>query len=158
MSNQGVVIMLQPKHILVPTDGSDDSVNAAKFAGELARNFGAKVSVLIVQDDRLLIPEAWGMAAGTQGSVEEARADFERRAINEELVPTKEAVGDVDAGVDAQLVWGHAPTEICQFAEANDVDLIVLGSHGRSGIKRLLLGSVSNAVANTAPCSVTIVR
>ena len=150
--------MLQPKHILVPTDGSDDSKNAAAFAGELARTFDARVSVLLVQDDRLLVPEAWGMAAGAQGSVEEARAEFEARGKENELAKTKEAVGDVPTGIAVAQLWGHAPTEICQYAEANDVDLIVIGSHGRSGIKRLLLGSVSHGVANSAPCSVLIVR
>ncbi len=150
--------MLKPKHILVPTDGSADSENAAAFAGELARSFDAKISILLVQDDRLLVPEAWGMAAGVQGSVEEARSGLEASAEENELARTRQAAGDVPGGIETEQVWGHAPTEICQYAEANGVDLIVIGSHGRSGIKRLLLGSVSHAVANSAPCSVTIVR
>ena len=150
--------MLKPTHILVPTDGSKDSEDAAKFAGELARQFDAKVTVLLVQDDRLLVPEAWGMAASAQGSVEEARASLEANAEENELPRTKQAAGEVPGGIQTVQTWGHAATEICGYAEANDVDMIVIGSHGRSGIKRLLLGSVSHAVANSAPCSVTIVR
>ncbi len=150
--------MLKPKHILVPTDGSEDSENAARFAGELARSFDARVTVLLVQDDRMLVPEAWGMAAGAHGSVEEARAGLEANAEANELARTKQAAGDVPGGVAAVQTWGHAATEICSYAEANEADMIVIGSHGRSGVKRLLLGSVSHAVANSAPCSVTIVR
>ncbi len=53
---------------------------------------------------------------------------------------------------------GHVGDQICEFARDNNVDLIVMGSHGRTGIKRALLGSVSYSVVNQATCAVTIVR
>ena len=53
---------------------------------------------------------------------------------------------------------GHVGDQICTFAKENDVDMIVMGSHGRKGIKRALLGSVSYSVVNQATCAVTIVR
>ncbi len=55
-------------------------------------------------------------------------------------------------------VWGHAAEEISRFAKDNKVELIVIGSYGKSKLKRAFLGSVSQAVANQAPCPVTIVK
>lgn len=57
-----------------------------------------------------------------------------------------------------EVLSGDAATEIMEFAHRTDADLIVMGSHGRTGLKRLLLGSVSQTVANSAPCSVLVVK
>jgi nucleotide-binding universal stress UspA family protein len=156
--------MTGPKHILVATDGSDCSLKAAAFAGELARSFDARVTILLVQNEQAIIPEAWGMVVigstkmPDANELEEARAAFEKKALETDLKQTRSALGDVPGEVDLVQLWGYPQTDICSYAEAHDVDLIVLGSHGRSGIKRVLLGSVSNAVVNTAKCPVTIVR
>ena len=64
---------------------------------------------------------------------------------------------DLDATVNAVYELGNAANEIVQYAEDNNVDLIVLGSHGRHGVK-LLLGSTANAVLHHAPCDVLAVR
>lgn len=152
------------KHVLVPTDGSPGALKAAGLAGDLARALGANVSVLMVQDERLILPHAWGAgdypAAPAAGSmtVEEVRASLEEKVRKDELPATLEAVGQLDSEPRSTLVWGHPSDEICRFAGENDVDLIVIGSHGRSGLKRVLLGSVSHAVVNQAPCPVTVVR
>jgi nucleotide-binding universal stress UspA family protein len=156
--------MTNLKHILVPTDGSKYSLKAASFGGELARALDAELTVLLVQDERSVIAKAWNTGAGAagraaaQGSVEEARATIEKDAIAHELRDTRASVGDVSAGVNVAQIWGHPAREICRYAKDNDVDLIVMGSHGRTGMKELLLGSISHAVVNTAGCAVTIVR
>lgn len=59
---------------------------------------------------------------------------------------------------DLVNLWSHPADQICDYSEAHAIDLIVIGSHGRSGIKEALLGGVSHSVANRAACAVTIVR
>ncbi|MBT8446533.1 MAG: universal stress protein [Gammaproteobacteria bacterium] len=156
--------MTEINHVLVPTDGSEDALKAAAYAGNLARAMGARVTVLLVQNDALIMPHSWGAGAGPGGmpagtaSVEEIRGMLEQRVREKDLPDTAGALGELDAEPELVIVWGHPAEEICRFATENNIDLIVMGSHGRSGIGRVLLGSVSHAVANQAPCPVTIVR
>ncbi len=151
-------------HILVPTDGSQDALKAAAVAGDLARALDAKVSVLMVQSEDLVISSAWGVGEFPEGSpyatmpVDEIRSMLERRAGEKELPETVKALGKLKSDAHSTMQWGHPAEAICQFARDNDVDLIVIGSHGRTGLKRAILGSVSHAVVNQAPCPVTVVR
>lgn len=152
------------KHIVVPTDGSEGACKAAEFAGELARALDARVSVLFVQADAAIMPHAWGAGDFTATlpaapmSVEEIRGMLERQAEEKDLPATVSALGALSQAASATVVWGHPADQICRFASESDADLIVIGSHGRTGISRAILGSVSHAVANQAPCPVTIVR
>ena len=150
--------------VLVATDGSAGALKAAAFAAELAGALDAHISVLFVQSDDLVLPHAWGLSESPEGaaygsmSIEEVRSMLEKRVAEKELPETVAALGKLSRKPESAMVWGHPAQEICRFARDNDVDLIVIGSHGRSGLKRALLGSVSHAVANQAPCPVTIVR
>jgi len=156
--------MTEVNHVLVPTDGSEDACKAAAFAGVLARALDARISVLLVQSDDLIMPHAWGPAEVPAGapfgsmSVEEIRTMLEQKVREKELPETVSALGALDHEPQSVMVWGHPADRICEYAAENKVDLIVMGSHGRGGIQRALLGSVSHAVANQAPCPVTIVR
>ena len=155
--------MSKIQHLLVATDGSEGSIHAAAFGGDLARALNAKVTILFVQSEDSIMPNAWGVGHEPRKPVysmpiEEVRTMLERRARERELKKTGEAVGDLADPPEQKHVWGRAAEQICAFARDEDVDMIVIGSHGRSGISRALLGSVSNAVANQAPCPVTIVR
>lgn len=148
-------------HILVPTDGSEGALHAAELAGNLARSLDAKVTVLYVQDEDQILSLAWGLPGGGPNgsdSIEQVRSALEKRAQENELPETTKALGKLSKEPDAILTWGHSSEEICQYATNHNVDLIVIGSHGRSKLKRAFLGSVSQAVANQAPCPVTIVR
>ena len=156
--------MSEIHHILVPTDGSKEARAAAAHAGVLARALGARISMLMVQDEELVIQQALGSgdyAFGTPHAAmetDEIRARLEQRAEQHELADTAKAVGELDSAPTLFVRWGHAAEKICQFATDNAVDLIVMGSHGRTGFQRAFLGSISQAVANHAPCPVTIVR
>lgn len=151
------------QHILVATDGSEYSSNAAAFAGELARALGARLSVIMVHDEQLVIPEAWKAVGlefkdGSTPTTEDVRRQIENDAAAKHMAPTLMAIGDCQSDPEVIHTWGRPANEICDHAGENGVDMIVMGSHGRSGIKEALLGSVSHSVANMAPCAVTIVR
>jgi len=152
------------KRILLASDGSGGSKKAANFAGELTQALGASLTALIVQDEQAVIFSAWN-AGGYQMnqavepmSTNQARAVLERETINKELKGSLSEMKPLASPATLELRWGHPATEICTYASENAIDLIVIGSHGRTGIKRAILGSVSHAVANQAPCAVTIVR
>jgi len=151
-------------HILVPTDGSEGALHAAEQAGDLARSLGANVTVLYVQDEDNVLAHAWGAgnipggAPDGLGSVDQVRNALEKRALEDELTKTAAKLGKLAKEPELVVTWGHCSAGICKYATDNNIDLIVIGSHGRSGLKRAFLGSVSQAVANQAPCPVTIVR
>ncbi len=151
-------------HILVPTDGSAGSVNAAKVAGDLSRALQARVTVLYVQSDEFLVEHAWGAAEFVGGrpegmlSVDEIRSSLEKSAREKEIAVTTQALGEINPEPAIAFEWGHAAERITRFAKSNNVGLIVIGSHGRSALKRAFLGSVSQAVANQAECPVTVVK
>ena len=151
-------------HLLVATDGSEGSLHAAEFAGDLARNQGAKVTVVYVADEDSVPSHAWGASDLWSGapdglkSVEQVRNAMEEHARENEIPATVEALGEQTEPPAIVVTWGHPSEKICQFAGDNNIDLIVIGSHGRSGLKRAFLGSVSQAVANQAPCPVTIIK
>ena len=160
------------KHVLLPTDGSEGALHAAAFAGELARALGAKVTVLHILNDEFLMSRAWGseglITGGPSGyivsepsgmkSVEEIRSTLEQQARSEELAKTVDALGVTSQEPNLVTVWGHAAEEITRFAKEEKVDLIVIGTYGKSKLKRAFLGSVSQAVANQSPCPVTVVK
>jgi nucleotide-binding universal stress UspA family protein len=150
--------------ILVPTDGSEGAMKAAAFAGDIARSTAARVIVLTVQNEEEIIQYAWGAgdspgeALYAQKSVEDIRNMLDNRVRNKELPNTVAALGELEQTPEAIVEWGHPVVEICRIASEREADLIVIGSHGRSGFARVILGSVSNAVASQAGCPVTIVR
>lgn len=152
------------EHIMIATDGSELAYRAAKFGGNLARALSARVSLVMVHDERAVIPDAWqevGLQYGigaTPISTEDVRARLERSALENDLAKTASATGNLPTAPALVNLWGHPADQICDYAAANNVDMIVIGSHGRSGIKQAILGSVSHSVANRAPCAVTIVR
>ncbi|MEO1574591.1 MAG: universal stress protein [Pseudomonadota bacterium] len=155
--------MPQITHILVPTDGSELSLEAARYARMLANATNARVSLLTVLDEDAVIPGAWaGIGGDVPGfggaSVKAVRAEMESLAQREQLDKTAALLGDLDAPTFKALRWGHAATTICGYAEEIGADLIVMGSHGRTGLKAALLGSVSLGVLSRAERPVLIVR
>ncbi|AKH97488.1 universal stress protein [Halanaeroarchaeum sulfurireducens] len=125
--------------ILVPTDGSENAQRALDHATLLARAFDATVHGLYVIN--------FTYAADFEGGIdsESVHGALEREGRN--------ALDDVetgceDAGVDwtTEILEGRTSVRISNYAMTNDIDLIVMGTHGRSGISRLLLGSVTEAV------------
>ena len=146
--------------ILVPIDGSEGSVRAATYAGELARLAHASVALLRVHS-----PEIYQLSVLSEIP---PLTDFEYLEVMEKQMndPDKDpafasaqkAAGDVSAGLTRHIVWGQPAEVICDFAREQGMDLIVIGSRGRSAFAALVLGSTSTQVLHHAPCPVTVVR
>ena len=134
--------------ILLPTDGSDAGNRAVDQAVGLAAETGAALDLLFVVED---IPYAPEMMDDT---VEE-----ELQGIGEEAIAAIEARAD-EAGVDvvSAIRKGAPHSAILEYADGEGVDAIVMGTHGRSGLDRYLLGSVTERVVRTADVPVLTVR
>jgi len=142
-------------HALIATDGSDRSLRAARRAAELLRP-ADQVTLLTV------VTEVPGDdAGGFEGSVytpEEMEREWnaEMAEAREELERTAGALST--ARVDKRIEVGEVAGTICHVAEELGADVVVVGSHGRTGLERLFLGSVSEHVVRHAPCPVLVVR
>jgi nucleotide-binding universal stress UspA family protein len=142
-------------HVLLATDGSDQSLRAARRAAELLRSADQLTLLTVVTE----IPG--DDAGGFEGSVytpEEMERvwDAELAEAREELERTAAAL--TTARVEKRIEVGDVARTICRVAEELEVDVIVVGSHGRTGLERLFLGSVSEHVVRHAPCPVLVVR
>ncbi len=140
------------QQILVALDESPQAQAALKHT--LSTYPETAISVLHINDPREWI---FGDAMGGGYYSEEA---FERAQESaEELLSEAEAIaGDYDEEITTATEMGQAANTIVEYAEENDIDHIVLGSHGRTGLSRFLLGSVAETVARRSPVSVTIIR
>jgi nucleotide-binding universal stress UspA family protein len=134
--------------ILFATDFSEHSEAAGLYAAGLARDSGAKLLVVHVVQP----PTPYGAAGPFVDTfVNHDHSLFQQ--MLEEAVPSSDAV----AG-ESHLLSGNPAAEIVRFADENDVDLIVLGTHGRTGAARLLMGSVAETVVRRASCPVLTIR
>jgi nucleotide-binding universal stress UspA family protein len=140
------------RHILVPTDFSDGSVRAFETALDMAVDTGARMTLFHVHH----IPTAVYPDVILPLSPELVR-DLERSV---EVVLDRWCDRARAAGVDTDTCtsFGATHEEICNTADALDIDLIVIGTHGRSGLSHALLGSVAEKVVRKAPCPVLTVR
>src|SRR5262245_7987581 len=141
-----------PKNILVPTDLSEGAEHAFDYACELARSLGARVHMLNVIGVPVLgVPE---LGVALTGSMIDSLLKDNQTAM-ERLAQTHR--GDTDIG-QVLLKTGDARDVINQTAVDVHADLIVMGTHGRRGVSRALLGSVAETVVRSAPCPVLTVR
>jgi len=135
--------------VLVPTDGSTASEGAIDHAIGLAKQYGATLYVLYVVD------------AGTYSSLEaaaEAVADELRAEGTEVVEAIAERAGDAGVTAETAIETGVVHQTIVDYVDAMDIDLVVMGTHGRTGVDRVLLGSVAEKVIRTADAPVMTVR
>jgi nucleotide-binding universal stress UspA family protein len=137
--------MIVLKHVLVATDFEPASEAALTYGRALARNFGASLHLLHVAENQFLRPSPTDPAI--------IKAAY-LRSLNERLT-----ADDRRRGARVALeVSDEAAATIVQYARTEGVDLIVMGTHGRSAIAQVLVGSVAERVVRTAPCPVLTVR
>ena len=138
---------MMAKKILVPTDFSTTTQAAMNLATSLARDSGAALVILHVEEP----PMAYGGGEFYYGIQEPDQEELMR--MLHEVVPADPAVPYVH-----RSVTGDPAHAIVRIAEEEDVDMIVMTSHGRTGLTRLLMGSVAEVVVRHAKCPVLTVK
>ena len=145
--------MLNFNVIVVPTDLSDYSLRALPYAVGLAERFDARVKILCINEPAIPITDVNWAGVNVQATDEallaEARHTLDR--IVREQVPE-----GVD--VEATVVTGNAVDGIIRFARDQNADLLVMCTHGRTGLSHALMGSTAEAVVRQAPCPVLTLR
>jgi nucleotide-binding universal stress UspA family protein len=138
------------KRILLPIDGSPQSIRSVRVGLELAQVLGAKVATVFVVEPQL----------GLSGEFRQPDGDVVELTRQDNQLVLAGVHHDTDLPDDAEHFFrlGHAAEAIGKAARDWDADLIVMGSHGRGSLGRALLGSVSEAVVRHSPCPVMIVR
>jgi len=145
------------RKILVAVDGSENSRKAAKTAIWLSRVTGAKLIVLAVVQVPILLDQ--GIPGGSSYGIGEYLAQTKKYL---EKVVADVSEDAANQGVDAERVVIEGTASVVQaivdYAAENRVDLIVVGTRGLGGFKKLVLGSVSSGLVAHAPCAVLVVR
>jgi len=147
--------MTKPTHILVATDLSESSENAVDTAALHARAFGAKVTLVHAFDPSPYVPP---VAVPGPTDLLESAAKEVSRSVGEALeAEAKRALEGLE--VETAVLRHHAAgVAIVDHAKDVGADLIIVGSHGRTGLARVFLGSVAERVVRHAPCAVLVVR
>jgi nucleotide-binding universal stress UspA family protein len=146
--------MIKMKKILFPTDFSEESHEASKYALSFARDFKAHLYVLHVVNEKIFNE---GLNLPRVVSVDE----LERELMEEgrkrlKTLYTAEEVKDLEW--ESVITKGKPFLEIIRFAKDTDIDLIIIGTHGRSGFEHIIFGSTAEKVVRKAPCPVLSVR
>ncbi len=145
---------MEIKNILLPTDFSEQSKAAVPFAIDLAKKYGAKIHLIHVFDEDALDPAFFSVS-------ETNAADYFARIQNGFEAEVEKFFGDFDCrGVDiiTILANGNPFVKIVEYAKEEAIDLIVMGTHGRSGLASILMGSVAEKVIHKAHCPVLTVH
>jgi nucleotide-binding universal stress UspA family protein len=142
------------KRILFATDFSECSNAALEFASHLASDTGARLYMVHV--DGLLDVSIPSIPPVEGGYSYDAPWGYERREVRETLAKIVPTVANV--AYEHCYLAGSPVAQILKLAEQEKIDLIVMGSHGRTGFTRLLMGSVAEGVVRSAPCPVLVVK
>ncbi|MGP4078805.1 universal stress protein [Pseudalkalibacillus sp. R45] len=150
------------KNILIPIDGSDGSKKAIKTGAEIAKMADGDLTLVYVDEDLALAPYGVGHTlsgdntAILRDSLREVDTSVER---NEKVLrEAKDYAEPFYNHVKIELLAGEPARAICEYASDKQVDLIVIGSRGLSGLKKWVLGSVSQKVVSEADCSVLVAK
>ena len=146
----------QVQRICVPTDFSERGDAAVQYGATLARKFGAALHIIHVIHDvseKLRHPDFTSQDTSVHqflGALEKGATEYLAR-----LTAQKEWA---DLTVERVHLYGDPVTEICRYAEQNKIDMLIVGTHGRTGLTHLLMGSVAERVVRGAKCPVLVVR
>jgi nucleotide-binding universal stress UspA family protein len=142
--------------ILVAIDGSEPSMEAAEYAIEMAKKDTAQIIALTVNRIPL---SSYGLAT-PEGELKSSQEKEIILEYKERLANLAQIAKQHNVELKTEIVNSQMSVDgtIVEYAESADVDLIIMGTRGRSGFKKLLLGSTASAVATYSPCPVMIVK
>jgi nucleotide-binding universal stress UspA family protein len=149
--------MIAIKTILLPTDGSECSGKAMAYALSFAKQYGARIVALHVIDRRWEDQTRVTFAELGQDLTQKIRKGYEEEA-GRILHEAAEVARKAGVPVETRTLTGIPFEEIVRAGEELSADLIIMGTHGRTGMSHLLLGSVAEKVVRKAPCPVLTVR
>jgi len=139
--------------LLIATDGSPLSAPPVRAAVSRPWPTGSAVRVLTVVEAPFPVAPEFALAANLAGTREALRKEAETRVQN-----VRETVAKSGLSAEGSVREGNAGREIVEEAKEWGADLVLMGSHGRTGLSRVLMGSVAQYVVSHAPCSVEVVR
>jgi universal stress protein A len=146
--------MITLKRILFPTDFSDCGRAAEKYAQALSERFGAELYILhVLADVGMMMPEPGSALSLPQNYLLEMKREAEQAL---DKIPPD--AGSSGVRTIRATRMGNAFVEIVDYANEKNIDLIVVGTHGRGGLAHMLLGSVAEKVVRKSPCPVHTVR
>jgi nucleotide-binding universal stress UspA family protein len=146
--------MFKLKKILYPTDFSEASLEALGYAISFARNCKAKLILMHVVNEKIF-SEGLSLARVAAPEPLEQEMTSEAGRQLKMLIPAEQRQG---LDVDMVILYGMPFLEIIRYAKANDVDMIVIGTNGRSGIEHVVFGSTAEKVVRKAHCPVLSVK
>lgn len=144
------------KKILVPIDGSQNSFKALKHARNMAEKFGSEIILVNIQKPifyESLEPEPVSSENGSETIQERAKI-----IINQGLEILKGSPVSIKPELKTEIIAGEPAEQILYLIDKEDVDMVIMGSHGLSGIRRFLMGSVSNKVLQHSSKPVMIIK
>ncbi len=141
------------KSILIPTDGSDYSLYAVRYAVELCRELGAEIVLVSVVDIRYEMYDVYSEIHSID-RIEELIREQITRALKRHAAEIREK------GIKVKKIIkvGDVVQEILQVIREESIDLVVIGTHGRKGFSHMLLGSTTEKLVRAASCPVLTVR
>ena len=148
-------MILSIRKILVAVDGSDASFNASAYAIDLAKRNGAELIVLCVVSP---IPYSQFEYANIGRMREIETIEKEKAQQEADRVKQKATEKKVSIKTDVFIKYTSVVKEIVEYAERMGIDMIVIGSRGMTGIKKMLLGSVASGVVRYSHCPVLVVK
>ena len=139
------------KNILVPVDYSESGDAAMAYAESLAREYGAEMHLVHVYEQTFAYVDAGFAGAPVPADVQPADLKEEEAKL-EQITPA----GDIK--FRRAFLVGSPTDDLVKYAKDNKIDLVVMGTHGRTGLTRLLMGSVAEGVVRRSPCPVLTIK
>jgi nucleotide-binding universal stress UspA family protein len=146
--------MIKIEKILFPTDFSEHSNHAFGYALSFAREYGAKLYMLHVVEDVQYLANAYMFDVPIMPSF----ADMEQNRLKEMQEFAEREVTDPSIQIEKVIRRGRPFLKIIQLAREENVDLIVIATHGRGGLEHVLFGSTAEKVVRKSPCPVLSIR
>ena len=146
--------MLSMEKILIPIDGSDSSLEALVYAGTFASEFNITVYLMTVIEPHHCIYDVYAEQITLTHRVSESTAILNQRLLETEKKARKLGIPNIIL----RRCFGLPCEKIIEVATKEKIDLIVMGTHARTGIAHFLIGSVTEKVIRTAPCPVLVIR